>query len=664
MLERIGTPMINVEKLKTFIEKYKKDFHKLWKQEQFKWKAVKHFQDHWDINAPDFKTMFSQATAKTYSLLASKNNFPRSMIEFFATVDSGATRALFINLYDESKGITKRVEAFRTEAERLRVKYDDGKKASHYQDQNAISTYLWLRYPDKYYIYKFSECRKIAQELDSVFLPKQGDLNNAAEGFKLYDEIQKQLIQDEELIALFKSALSADCYPDPTLRTLSIDVGFYIYKSLPYKDLPIESEWSPHDYTPGLTKEDWLDLLADREIFRENNLEIMKRFIDFGGAATCSQLAAKYGETSNFYNGGSVAIAKRVQAKTGCPPPDQSQVNSRCWPILFVGKYTDSKEEGVYTWKLRDELRDALEEYDLSAVKLYANERTAGDYSTYTKDSFLSDVYISRNELNTLLFLLENKSNLILQGPPGVGKTYAAKRLAYVMMGEKDDSRVEFIQFHQSYSYEDFIMGFRPSGDGFELRNGVFYDFCQKATVEPDKPYLFIIDEINRGNISKIFGELLILIENTYRGTEATLAYSGETFSVPKNLYLIGLMNTADRSLAMLDYALRRRFSFFAMAPGFSSEGFQTYQKRIDDETLDALIERIKELNREIVADDSLGEGFRIGHSYFCNQTECTDEWLMAVVEFDILPMLREYWFDDKQKVQHWENILRGVLRD
>lgn len=155
-----------------------------------------------------------------------------------------------------------------------------------------------------------------------------------------------------------------------------------------------------------------------------------------------------------------------------------------------------------------------------------------------------------------------------------------------------------------------------------------------------------------------------MLIEKDYRGIKATLAYNGMPFAVPKNLYIIGMMNTADRSLAMIDYALRRRFCFFEMNPGFNSDGFKAYQASLDNDTFNTLIERIKDLNKEIIADSSLGKGFCIGHSYFCGQQECTDEWMKEVVEYDILPMLSEYWFDDPTKLQKWENILRGVFND
>ena len=198
-------------------------------------------------------------------------------------------------------------------------------------------------------------------------------------------------------------------------------------------------------------------------------------------------------------------------------------------------------------------------------------------YPPYTKDDFLNKVYMDEDTYNTLTELLEAKYNVILQGAPGVGKTFAAKRLAYSIMGQKDTSRVAMVQFHQSYSYEDFIQGYRPSKDGFELVNGAFYKFCKEAEEDNERPYFFIIDESNRGNLSKIVGELMMLIEKDKRGEKIKLLYSNEWFTVPQNVRIIGMMNTADRSLALMDYALRRRFAFFDFAPAFSSEGFKNY---------------------------------------------------------------------------------------
>ena len=289
---------------------------------------------------------------------------------------------------------------------------------------------------------------------------------------------------------------------------------------------------------------------------------------------------------------------------------------------------------------------------------------TSGSIDIYTDERFLNEVYMSALDLQKLKALIKKKQNIILQGAPGVGKTFTAERLAYTLMGEIDKQRVEMVQFHQNYSYEDFILGYKPNVDGgFELKHGVFYKFCKKALNTPDKDFFFIIDEINRGNLSKIFGELLMLIENSYRGKEIKLAYTDELFTVPKNLYIIGMMNTADRSLAMIDYALRRRFSFFEMYPGFATEGFKSYQLSLGNEKLDKLIQGIQALNEAISSDDSLGNGFCIGHSYFCNQTEFSMEWLENVVEYDIEPMLKEYWFDDIQKYESHISLLRALLK-
>ena len=421
-------------------------------------------------------------------------------------------------------------------------------------------------------------------------------------------------------------------------------------------------EWIPKGYDPGISAEKWAELLADGDVFTPDSLLIVNRMHAYGGQATCTQLAAKYGETTNFYNVGSSQLAQRVAKKLGLAEVEIRPGEKRWWPILYLGKPAGKEEEGWFTWKLRGELAQALDRAEpASAAPVSPPPEAVGE--AYTRDDFLRDVYMPPERYDTLVTVLRHKMNIILQGAPGVGKTFAARRLAWSMMGEKDESRIELVQFHQSYSYEDFIMGYKPVADGFAMRDGIFYRFCKKAEAQPGKKFFFLIDEINRGNMSKIFGELLMLIEKEYRGTPATLAYSGEHFFVPDNVYIIGMMNTADRSLAIIDYALRRRFSFFEMEPGFQSEGFAQYQASLHSETLDRLIEKIVELNRKIARDKALGRGFCIGHSYFCGQTACTDAWLRAVVDYDILPMLREYWFDDPARVEEWADKLHGVFQ-
>ena len=288
---------------------------------------------------------------------------------------------------------------------------------------------------------------------------------------------------------------------------------------------------------------------------------------------------------------------------------------------------------------------------------------TQTTYPVYTAEQFLDDVFMNEEDYDTLVQLIRRKKNVILQGPPGVGKTYAAKRLAYSMMGVKDKERVKLVQFHQSYAYEDFVMGYRPTETGFELRTGAFYNFCKQAEEDSEKDYFFIIDEINRGNLSKIFGELFMLIENDKRGMEIELLYADEKFCVPDNVYIVGMMNTADRSLAILDYALRRRFAFFDMKPAFETIQFKQYQENLKNPQFDALIDTIQALNVDIREDDMLGEGFVIGHSYFSNIVNITESELSNIIEFEIIPLLKEYWFDDSSKVDSWKVRLRDAIQ-
>ena len=287
------------------------------------------------------------------------------------------------------------------------------------------------------------------------------------------------------------------------------------------------------------------------------------------------------------------------------------------------------------------------------------------DYPEYSSADFLSDVYMSEQDYETLVNVLKMKKNIILQGAPGVGKTFTAKRLAYSIIGAKNPDRVQMIQFHQSYSYEDFIEEYRPTENGFTIKKGSFYKFCKLAEDDDENDYFFIIDEINRGNLSKIFGELFMLIEKDKRGIELQLLYSDENFSVPPNVYIIGMMNTADRSLAMLDYALRRRFSFFTMKPGFNTIGFQTYQDSLKSDAFKKLISCIKQLNSKIAADISLGEGFCIGHSYFCGLTAktATVQTLTSIIEYELIPLLKEYWFDEPEKIIDWSDRLRSTVK-
>ena len=276
----------------------------------------------------------------------------------------------------------------------------------------------------------------------------------------------------------------------------------------------------------------------------------------------------------------------------------------------------------------------------------------------YTLTEASEGLFVDEAKLKNYLALLRRKKNLILQGPPGVGKTFVVRRLAFALMGEEAADRLQMVQFHQAYSYEDFIQGFRPSGSGFRLKNGVFYEFCEKARNDPGATYVFAIDEINRGNLSKVLGEVMMLIEPDKRSSQwaipLTYSESGDNkFFVPDNVHLIGMMNTADRSLALVDYALRRRFAFADIEPAFESDAFYDYlaSAGVAEPLIDVIVERMSALNQSIASDTAnLGPGFRIGHSYFSDvprDGKADWQWYLQIVRSEIEPLLREYYFDN-----------------
>lgn len=670
--------MFNKIRLKEILAEYKKVFvQQQWPNEKYKWEAVQCFQENWDINSADFAQMLKKSLAKTDNLLRSANNFPKGMITGFAEAAPEAVHSMYMELYDESKDLCERIANFKNKSNTLLERYGNG-AAQHYQYENAIMTYLWLRYPDKYYIYKFGEVKAVSLELESDYRFKKGAYEDNIRNFMaLYDEICAELQQDDELRNLLNSQITSTCYADPELRTLTIDIGFFIFRYWNKKDstnVPLYAQsqeddgqqyWFLNEKNPKMWSIVSMPVgeIRNETLFNENwnKCKIVKDFIDIkvgdmviGYESTPMKQIVTIFRVSAEQDGERIYFEKLEE----CYSSSIDFATLNAWFKLKKKEYFSITQGSLF------KLTKTEYEFIIDLIHRENPVPTAKkNKDEYSKEKFLDQVYMTEAKYDRLVAVLTRKKNIILQGAPGVGKTYAAKRLAYSIMGEKDDDRIEFVQFHQNYSYEDFIMGYKPVEDGFELKYGIFYRFCQKAANHPDKDYFFIIDEINRGNMSKIFGELLMLIEADYRETKTTLAYNGLSFSIPKRLHIIGMMNTADRSLAMIDYALRRRFSFFDMEPGFDSEGFIKYQETFANDTFNTLIDRIKELNREIANDKSLGKGFCIGHSYFCNTKECTDEWMQDVVDFDILPMLAEYWFDDTDKLQRWENILHGVFQ-
>lgn len=274
---------------------------------------------------------------------------------------------------------------------------------------------------------------------------------------------------------------------------------------------------------------------------------------------------------------------------------------------------------------------------------------------TYSFEADGDRPFISKESFMDIVNTLQRKKNIILQGAPGVGKTFLAKKIAYQLMREVKDENIDMVQFHQSYSYEDFIQGIRPTtASTFEVRNGVFYKFCQLAKEKENESFVFIIDEINRGNLSKIFGELMMLIESDKRSPRYAikLTYSDDDedkFYVPDNVFIIGCMNTADRSLAIVDYALRRRFAFCDIQPEFGETFRDFLAENLTTNFVDTICSKLRRVNNIIVNTPSLGKGLEIGHSYFCQTSDVDDEqqWWRAICNYELFPYIREICFDD-----------------
>lgn len=688
---------------------YKDNFAKCWEDEKYKWVAVKHFQENWKIDAGNFAEMLEQSLSQSYNLLQGGMYYASKMVCALAKVDPEKMRSLFRTLFNEDIPLAERLQPFRSGCDELldvyrsQITRSPEKALNHYQDLRALCVYLSFRFPDKYFLFKYrmyTGFRKLVgwKETSQEKDPEIRKYDNYA---KMCQAVIEEIRADPELQEMQRRQLDRepDCYKDPEFHLLAQTIIFVSsemkdtgpsqeteQKGAAVADEDIETRrywlYSPGDgaaiwnecYKNGFMAIGW-DEIGDLTAFtsKDEMKQAMKEEID----PTKSYMNAAHA-TWQFVHEmkhGDIVFAKKgmhqlvgrgvVESDYAFDATRKHYKNIRRvkwthkgeWPhpgqavmktLTDITAYTDyvAKLNALFESDVEDDIEDR-----------------EVDYPIYDAEKFLEEVFMDEESYEKLVALVRTKKNVILQGAPGVGKTFAAKRLAYSMMGVKDPNRVMMVQFHQSYSYEDFIIGFRPSETGFELKRGAFYNFCKAAEIDSENEYFFIIDEINRGNLSKIFGELFMLIESDKRGVELQLLYSDEKFSVPGNVYIVGMMNTADRSLAMLDYALRRRFAFFEMKPGFNTDGFKAYRKGLASEKFDRLIHCVENLNTAIATDESLGEGFCIGHSYFCSLKKATDQALSGIVEFELIPLLKEYWFDEPTKVQDWINNLRSAIK-
>ena len=676
----------------------------------YKWAALACFQEHWDLDAVDFAAMLESSLAKADNLLTGGMFYPASMILELAQAYPEKVRQMFAALLNETSGeIVDRMKAFSQKADELvatlrAADIAQSKTIRAFQDPRAMSVYLFFVYPEKYYLYKSTMYTEFASQIGCGVPSDRYD--KVAAYFELLDVLLELLeTEHNDLVAISDALLDEHLKGFDSKHHLLIQDVVYCATSYFKSEESHKSGLATGHQTnsmgdepvhavrywlisPGAEASRWNEFYSDEVIglgwdaigsigqypTRGDIADALKDAYDSGTSQKNSSYALW--QFCHEMSPGDIVYAKRGRKEilargvvTGCYRFDESRANAykniRAVKWTHIGKWTyPIGSAPVKTLTDMTLYTDYVEAFE--ALFGIAAEPAAllpgQQWPSYAKADFLSEVYLPEVEYDRLLSLLSYKKNVILQGPPGVGKTFMAKRLAYSMMGRKDCNRVKIVQFHQSYSYEDFIMGYRPSADGFELRTGAFYDFCKMASDDQDNDYFFIIDEINRGNLSKIFGELFMLIESDKRDVPIQLLYANERFSVPANLYIIGMMNMADRSLAMMDFALRRRFAFYEVKPAFESEGFRAYRESLNNARLDRLVSVVEQLNDAIAEDDTLGHGFCIGHSFFCGIREASSKLLAQIVDYEMAPLLEEYWYDEPPKAVDWIARMRNAV--
>ena len=799
---------LSADPIRRVVSQYKESFDAWFPEEAYKWRAVQCFQEHWNPERSDFAEMLKESLAQAGNLMDTNYSFPRKMITFFAEKEPDTVRDMFQRLLTPQADVVEEIQNFEKSADTLLAKYQFKESMKqHYQGDRTICTYLFFAQPDRYFLYQYGKLKAFLEETGLNDTCKKGDTQNILTYQEVANRVLSCVQQDSELLNMFqikRAELGREYYPDAEHHLLADDI-IYFGSQLNKSDY-----WpSLAEYDPEINTEQWLELLADRTVCTVENLQILKAIQQAGGEATCKQLSLTLGDTSAHYNGSMVQLARRVQEKTGCPLVQNENNDQKWWPILFVGRTALQDQPGTYSWKLRDELADALKR--------------------------LPPIEVNKP--------MPFAKNTILYGPPGTGKTYQTVNYAVSIIEGKllkdiqaenheevlkryrqyrQDGRIEFTTFHQSFGYEDFIEGIRPvfaedkeenpNDISYEIADGIFKKFCataQPPVVDPNQnpygfsenptiwkvslastgdnpvrdycmehgcirigwdeygesitddmdyhvggktvlnaflsrmqpgdiilscytahsidaigvvtgepewhpefdhykrlrtvkwlvqgknieitefrleksltlstvyrlnttvatvidvlnkngfsgvssakgtkgPYVFIIDEINRGNISKIFGELITLIEPSKRlgqseELQAKLPYSHEAFGIPYNVYLLGTMNTADRSIALLDTALRRRFSFVEMMPDSSVlDGIE-----VEGISISGLLTT---LNRRIEV--LFDREHTLGHAFFTPLRQSPSiETLGEIFRDKVVPLLQEYFYDDYEKI-------------
>jgi len=621
-------------------------------KEKFKLAAFSEFYKEWNINDVNFGNMLKKSLSKTGTLLTSRQSLAYATITGLAEREPETIRNLFLELYDEDLPLKERIFNFRESIRLLNDKYKTKDEHSDFhQNGRAISVYLALRYPDKYFLYKFNECNNFLKRIEASpgISGKRISLEDKLFLYSVYmKQILKILVENKGLIDRYKKLLNNEGLKDESLHFLLIQ---FLWVS--QSEEKVESWlYTEEEYNPDLKVEVVLKLMKNNSIFSESTIEILEKYALYEeNGISPKELSTIYGGEENLYNNAIWQLGKKIVKHTNLPLYESDDdEKSQFWPVVAFGK--KNKELDVFRYRLRPEITESLKRFKETVSK--------------QKDK---ELFISKETQMDFISLLDTKLNVIVQGPPGVGKSYSIQKLINKRENSQLYKNVKIVQFHPSYSYEDFVQGYRYKEQQISLVDGPFLKICREARDTPDQNFYLIIDEINRANISKVFGEVFLLIEKEKRENDfVSLLYNQDTdFTVPNNLFVIGTMNTSDRSIAIMDYALRRRFSFISFEPGFLTEGFVNYQKKLNNNKFNSIINLIKEINLEIRESELLGKNFEIGHSYFSNLEENDSQIeskLRNIVKYEIIPYIQEVFIEDEDTTNRLTSKLVSLIHD